>query len=631
MRGEFGEILSAGALFLLSILAGSTVARCPAPTHKVPGSGVKVRRGENRARTVLTYEQLFGRSAPSSPVDDTAGFAVPIDAAEPSDFFEGTLILDDPAKSGSFTLLSDVFGLVPSSDSPWRHLPPFRFQFVQSGGHLIPVEQGLAITGSPTWNYIIGPGRVWGESSDRGYLRASLPFSIVQRNQNCVHNGEMTFLFGNGKSPNISSAYYQITQETCYPMKFNMWGIVSATYNRGGIPEARKLKEEFAAELSHRMPSKPIRALVADFLKSGVNLAAFAAAYKHPENITTYGLVMNGTNYVAGCQTRFGQYAFCSDMRVPSYSIAKSIFAGVALMRLGQLYGRGVYSELIKNYSPQYSTGGNWGTTTFGNTSDMATGNYNLDGYEADEDSPTMDKFLVDESYDSKILDAFAFKQHFVEPGTKWIYQSSATFLLTQAMNIYVKQRQGSASDLFNMVRDDIYIPLRVSAGGLTTIRTDNSSTGAPSGYYGLFLDQDDIAKIANFLNNEKGVLGGRQVLEPSRLEEALFRASNSSVAGVPILGHSHSSVLGSLASGQSESAATNGRRYAHGFWGRHITSTEFPEYSCSFWLSFMAGYGGNIVALLPNGTTFYIFSDGMEFPWTSAVHEINKLAPMCN
>jgi hypothetical protein len=44
-----------------------------------------------------------------------------------------------------------------------------------------------------------------------------------------------------------------------------------------------------------------------------------------------------------------------------------------------------------------------------------------------------------------------------------------------------------------------------------------------------------------------------------------------------------------------------------------------------------MSGYGGNSVLLLPNGTTFYIFSDGEEWEWFGAVNEINKIAPFCN
>ena len=581
-------------------------------------------------RQMLTRNDLFGSPSLPTPVDDTAGFGIPSDAAEPTQSFEGTLTLNNPQTGGTFTKISDIFHLISTSDSPWKHLAAFSFDFVQSGSYLIPSRQGLAITGSPTWNYIVGPGRVWREDGDDGYMRASLPFALVQRNQNCVHNGEMTFLFSAAKSPKVSNVYYQITQETCYPMKFNLWGTVSASYSPRAVAGNATLKKNHATELSHRMAAKPFRALQTDFPKSGIDIATFTHAYKNPENVTTYGLVINGINYVSGCPTRFGEYAFCADMRLPSYSIAKSVFAGVALMRLGQLYGRGVYSELVKSFVPQYVLGGKWDATTFGNTSDMATGNFNLDGYEADEDSPTMDTFLVDEKFEAKVADAFAFNRNYAPPGTKWVYQSSATFLLTQAMNAYLHQRKVSGTDIFDMVRDDVYIPLGVSQGGLTTIRTDNSPTGAPSGYYGLFFSQDDIAKIGRFLNESSGTINGVQTLEPTRLKEALFRGTpNSTVSGVPIVNASAASALGAPVLGSK--LVLNSRRYSHGFWGRYMSATEFPQYSCNFWISIMAGYGGNIVALLPNGTTFYIFSDGKEYLWLDAIQEIDKLAPICD
>ncbi|MBV9573221.1 MAG: hypothetical protein JOY93_04145, partial [Acidobacteriales bacterium] len=290
------------------------------------------------SRDVLTYEQLLGSKVPSSPVNDTSGFAIPENAAEPSEMFEGTLTLSNPATNGGFHQISDIFRSIPVTDSPWKHLAPFSYQFTQSGSYLVPTVQGLSISGSPVWNYIIGPGRVWQESGDRGYMRASLPFALVQRNQNCVHNGEMTFLFSQKKSPNISPVYYQITQETCYPMKFDLWGSISAVYKAGAVSDGEKIVREQAAEVARRLPTKPFEALTIDFPQAAFNLQAFSDAYKDPANITTYGLVFHGINYVSGCRTRFGEYAFCSDMRVPSYSIAKSVFAGVALMHLGQLY-----------------------------------------------------------------------------------------------------------------------------------------------------------------------------------------------------------------------------------------------------------------------------------------------------
>jgi hypothetical protein len=595
---------------LCGLLASAVRAQSsPNPGNVLPGKG-------DVSRTILTRKQLFAGTVPSTPVDDTVGFDIPTNAAEPTEIFEGTLALKDLEKSGAFTKFSDIFRIIPESDSAWKHLPAFNYQFVQSGSYLIPAVQGLTITGSLAWNYILGPGRVWREDGDDGYMRASFPFALVQRNQNCVHNGEMTFLFSNTKSPKNSNLYYQITQET---------------YTPRAVSEAPTLKENHAAEISHRTPTKPFDALVTDFPNAGINPSAFPGAYKHPEDVTTYGLVINGVNYTAGCRTRFGTYAFCGDMRLPSYSIAKSVFAGVGLMRLGQLYGTSVYNQLIKSFIPETSIGGNWDATTFNNASDMATGNYNLDAYEADEDSPTMDKFLVDESYGAKLADAFAFKQNYAPPGTKWIYQSSATFVLTEAMNAYLKQQRGKGADIFDLVCDDVYKPLHVSAGGLTTIRTENSPTGAPSGYYGLFFDKDDIAKIGNFLNNSGGVIDRAQVLEPTRLKEALFRAPNAADVGVPILGTSFASALGSSQLGSNKPPTPNTRRYAHGFWGKYVTTSEFPQYPCNFWVSLMTGYGGNIVALLPNGATFYIFSDGREFPWVDSVRGIAKLAPMCH
>jgi hypothetical protein len=60
------------------------------------------------------------------------------------------------------------------------------------------------------------------------------------------------------------------------------------------------------------------------------------------------------------------------------------------------------------------------------------------------------------------------------------------------------------------------------------------------------------------------------------------------------------------------------------------VSTQEFPQLRCGFWVALVSGYGGNIVALLPNGTIFYRFSDGNEFPWTDAVLELAKLAPPC-
>ena len=190
-----------------------------------------------------------------------------------------------------------------------------------------------------------------------------------------------------------------------------------------------------------------------------------------------------------------------------------------------------------------------------------------------------------------------------------WNYHSSDTFILTQAMNNYLVQQEGSQADIFNLVRDEIYIPLHLSAGVLTSLRTDNSPAGAPFGGYGLFWTQDDIAKVALFMNVEEGRINAEQVLDPDMLAAAMQRNPQDrglNTSSVPVF------------------------KYNFGLWAKQWTSSEFRQYSCNFWTMFMSGYGGITVVLMPNGSIYYYFSDNNEFSWYNAVNESNKLRPMC-
>ena len=607
---------------LYQILAVYVVLTCPgavplsASTTTV--SSDPLLGNGNVRRLQLSYGELFSASVPAVPVDDSSGFAVPANAAAPSQTFEGTLVLTNPAISGSSEILRNDRGYDTANDSPWRHLPNFSFQFVQNGSHLIPVQQGLIITGHTAWNYIVGPGRAWQENGDHGYVRASFPFALVERNQNCVHNGEMTFLFNSKKSPNISNVRYQVTQETCLYFKFNMWGQLSATYTPAKVDNNEAVKDAHAREVANGLPTKPLSALATDYPNSGVNIANFTRGFRSPGDITAFGLFINGVNYVSDCPTRFGTYAFCENMRLPSYSVAKSLFAGSALMWLGQRYGSRVYGALIRSFVPQYVNGGDWVDVTFDDTSDMATGNYMSADYEADESSSQEMTFLSAEPFNTKIASAFTPFPHKAEPGTTWVYQSHATFILTQAVNNYLQQRQGDGADIFNSIRDAIFQPLHMSQGSLLALRTDNSESGKPIGSYGLFFIPDDVAKIGRFLNNDGGMISGRQVLDPARLKESLFRTASPAALGVPV-------------PDVEKPAVANTWRYHNQFWAKHMTTAEFPQYRCDFWVPFMSGYGGITVLLLPNGATYYIFSDGNEFSWYSVVNEVNKIASLCH
>jgi CubicO group peptidase (beta-lactamase class C family) len=574
----------------------STTIQLPSSTHLgaiLTGSG-------SVERTLLTYDDLMTGTS-SAPVDDGA-FALPEAAAMPGVVFEGRLQLS-ASKEGGYEVIQDDLNY--AANIARLQLPDFDLQFVQDGSFLIPATQGLVFSGHPYWNYIVGPGRIWQEEADHGYARASFPFTLVERNANCTHNGVMTFLFDGTQ---VSQLRYQITQETCLYFKFNMWGQMAATYVPESIPEAKDLKASNTVELANRLPTKPIEALAIDYPQTNAVLSRFGGGIT-PQHLTAYGLLINGINYVSGCRTRFGQYAYCESLRLPSYSIAKSAFAAVALMHLGQKYNTGVYDLLIKDYVPESASAtGDWSAVTFRNALDMSTGNYDQSGFEVDEAGPIMSSFLDAESYAERISYAFLFPFQ-QAPGHIWIYHTSDFFIATRAMNNYLVEQEGSGVDIFNFVRDEVYIPMHLSAGALTTLRTDNNPDSVPFGGYGLFLTQDDIAKISLLLNNQNGSIDGIQVLEPDLLAASLQRNSNDrglNTTGVPVF------------------------KYRNGFWAKEWTPSENRQYTCSFWTPFMSGYGGITVVMMPNGATYYYFSDNNEFDWYKAVNESNKLSPMC-
>ena len=158
------------------------------------------------------------------------------------------------------------------------------------------------------------------------------------------------------------------------------------------------------------------------------------------------------------------------------------------------------------------------------------------------------------------------------------------------------------------MMKNEVYSPINLSTG-VSTIRTDNASFGSPFGGYGLFWTRDDIAKVAKLLNNDNGFANGTQILQPDMLADSM--QDDATDRGLDTTGGT-------------------GFKYNNGFWAEDFTPAQFPQYSCTFWVPFMSGYGGITVVMAPNGATYYYFSDNEEFSWYDAVHEMNKLAPMC-
>ena len=331
--------------------------------------------------TITALELLNGFNFPS-PARESV-FTMPANAAVPDYHFEGRLELTNVASVG------DIVYHTGNPIQGLEHLPSFDFEFLQDGTYLIPKHRGVFITDHPVWNYIIEPGRVWQQTEDGNYSRASFPFSLVPKGGNSVYSGTMLFIFNENT---ISNVWYQITQETTISASIDMWGLVDAVYHPQAVTSSAELVSAYIDELENHFPTKPIAQLAIDY--PAVDASQFGRGLT-VANRTLYGLVVNGVNYTSNCNTRYGNYYYCDQMRFPSFSTAKSAFAGVALMRLSQAFGTNTQNLLVKDYVSETTNAiGNWDQVTFGHTLDMATGNYESNQFMVDEEQFDTDPFF---------------------------------------------------------------------------------------------------------------------------------------------------------------------------------------------------------------------------------------------
>jgi len=566
----------------------------PVPASPVPLSSRYPLVGSFQVRRVqLTADQLLHGFDPAGPVDESALAPAP-DAASATHSFEGVLRLEDVDRIGAAHIVQDDYDY--ASDPQRLHLPPFAFAFVQADSHLIPVQRTRIVTGHPYWDILLSPGRAWREAGDDGWTRAAIPFALLQKNQNCTHNGTLMFLF---RGDQVSRVWYQITQETCIYFKADLWGLLPASYQPQRIPQAARVRRDFVTELNARLPVKPLAALREKY--PDVDLTSFGAGIS-PRHLSLYGLVDEGALYLGPCRTRYGESGYCQEMRQASYSTAKAAFAGVALMRLAQRDGLGVKDHRVGELLPETASAvGEWSDVTLEQTLDMATGNFESSAYMADEDGPRMSEFFLAESAADK-LDAALVWPRQTQQGRRWVYHTSDTYLAVRAM------QQIAGRDLFDFVTDEVYRPAGLGPGAFSTARTsDDGWEGQAFGGYGLWWIADDVAKLASLMQQGGHAADGEQLLHPDLVAAAMQQRPDDRGALTGI-----------------------GDRYRLGFWARHYTPHTDPAFQCDFWVPYMSGAGGITILLLPNGMTYFYFSDKGEFNWLAAVRETHLMRPHC-
>ena len=384
------------------------------------------------------------------------------------------------------------------------------------------------------------------------------------------------------------------------------------TYTPGPLPNEDMLRDQFVAELKQQTPIRPWSELPKSAKATTALLERFDGD-AIPEDISANGLIVDGTIYLRGCNTRYGPYPYCREMRHGVFSVTKSLGAAVALLRLAQKYGDEVFDLKIKDYVPVTAGHDGWERVTFGDALNMATGIGDLaperepNNPLADENKPKMFKWERARTAKEKLDVSFSYGKYSWGPGEVLRYNSTQTFVLAAAMDSFLKRRAGPNAHLWDMVVSEVFQPIGISyAPMLHTVEADGGR-GIPLLAVGLYPTIDDIAKLTTLLQNG-GRYQDRQLLSAAKLAEALDK---SSAVGLPI----------------GEKNRFGDVRYHLSFWSVPYRTDD----GCFFQIPYMAGYGGNLVVLLPNGLSAFRFADGFNFDVEAMILAGESLRPFCS
>lgn len=540
---------------------------------------------------------LFGNEPLQEPLN-TLVYSPQKNPHLPADRFEGILSLDSQSAQSSIEVVKDTFGISDSERWQLSSLPAFSFEYVSDGDAIIPVLRKPQRGAHPYWEIIPGPGRIWSDPLDAGWSRASLPFTLKEKNQNCTHNGLMTFLYKADGS--ISRVAWQVGSETCLYLKINLWGITNARFQPRPIAEAESIMTDFHAEVEDRLEVRPISMLSDDY--PAVDPLAFVPPGE--ADATVYGFVLDGVHYRSDCPTRYGPNPFCDVVDLPSYSLAKSIFAGLGYLLLIQQWPEFADLPVTALIPECLLEDDRWQGVTTRHLLNMNTGLFQSSGYQADEDSSDMETFFLAESHARKVRFSCEAWPKSATPGSVTVYHSTDHYLLGVAMNAFLKEKLGSDADIHR----DLLIGRFLKDLDLSPVTHWSQRTydeqDQPFVAFGLIFHSDDVVKIATSLNSFSPPV---QDFDKPGFEAAMFRgAEHDNVWKSP-----HGKVA-----------------YQNGFWG--FDAAEFIGCESSTWIPFMSGYGGIVVAMLPNNGVYYFFSDSNQHTFKNAAVEANKAINFC-
>jgi len=348
--------------------------------------------------------------------------------------------------------------------------------------------------------------------------------------------------------------------------------------------EVEVLSREYAASLADAVPVADWRDLEA---KVGAATLAGFDGRMPGRDIVLAGLDYEGTFYLKECVSAAGPLPWCDRARFGVWSATKALANETALLRLAQKYGPSVFELKIKDFVPEVAGHPEWESVRFQDAIDMATGvgtgsteiehNNIVDGYLTDDYSTWYEARSMQEKLSALVNSGRAYPWG---PGKVARYRDQDMFLLGVAMNNFLKSKEGGAADLWSMLEKEVFAPIGIRYAPTNRTLEHDGSAGQPLMAYGYYPTIADMVRIARLYQNG-GKHGDTQILYAPRVAMLLAQPE---IAGLPT----------------GEQLTFGETMYTNAFWVAPYRSKA----GCKIDYPRMIGWGGNIVALLPNGMT---------------------------
>lgn len=541
----------------------------------------------SQSRDQLTVQEL--QQNKFLPLADMSYFAKPEWASAATHSFSGSVSFEDtrlifPKERTAYTG-EDTF-------------PGFSVDFITHEGALIPLQKAPIFTSDYShsfWDVIVGTGAVWQEENDGDWSRASFPLSLTDRYMGQIRNCVATFIY---QPETISNVYVQCSQETADFLD-NSGGDIRVMlrdvgYQPINFPHAEQIIEQHEQHEAKRLPILPLSTIDAD-----EEIAAYFNKSLWTNAPTSLGaVIVDEKIYLHPPATRHGLYPYPNDMRHGVYSVTKSMTGALALFYLEERYDEAVFDALISDYVPALADHPAWQGVTFSHTLNMATGTEGSEGAEH-----LLNILVLARTAEEGINNIATLGDYPEAPGEKFNYASTNLFVLSHAMQNYVAQKEGPGVYYWDLVQENVLTPIGAEYFTLRHTLESDGSKGIPILAYGANPTLDEAAKIALLISNE-GEYEGQQLLNREKVREALGRTA---WAGYK--------------------TDERGVTYRHS-----LRSTSFrTSIRCSVDVSYMLGFGANIVMFLPDDVVIIRFMDEYDFEFADLVQSVEKQVSTCS